>query len=87
MKKIIIRPQKIIYTIIYSIIFFALIKPDSLEHLGFNWLANILIGVDIVLILVLSTLMLRGKFKMSKMTGLIFLFFVFRIYCNCVIFE
>lgn len=87
MKKVTIRPQKFMYTVIYAIIFFALIKPDSLEHLGFKWLANILVGVDIVLILVLSTLMLRGKFKMSKMTGLIFLFFVFRIYCNCVIFE
>lgn len=82
MKKIIIRPQKIIYTIIYSIIFFALIKPDSLEHLGFNWLADLLIVVDILLIVILSILILKGKFKLSKMTRLIFLFFGFRIYYN-----
>ena len=82
MKKIIIRPQKIIYTIIYSIIFFALIKPDSLEHLGFNWLADLLIVVDILLIAILSILILKGKFRLSKMTRLIFLFFGFRIYYN-----
>lgn len=87
MKRIIIRPKKIIYTIIYAIIFFALIKPDSLEHLGLTWLANILIGVDVALILVLSILIFKGTFKISKMTNLIFLFFIFRLYCDYIIFK
>lgn len=87
MKRIIIRPKKTMYTIIYAIIFFALIKPDSLEHLGLTWLANTLIGLDVVLILVLSILILKGTFKISKMTTLIFLFFIFRFYCDSIIFK
>lgn len=73
--KIKININKIFQDLIYVIVFFALIKPDSLEYIGFTWLANLLVGLDGVLMIILLILLFAGKFKISKMSLLIMLYF------------
>lgn len=77
MKKIILYPKKCMITFFYAIIFFALLKPDSLEYLGFEWISNMLIALDGLIMLFLFFLLLTNKYKMSKMTILIIIYFIY----------
>lgn len=68
--------KNVLKIILYSIVFFALIKPDSLEYLGFTWLSNTLIVLDIILMMLLTLMLIANKFKMSKMTLIIIIYFI-----------
>lgn len=74
-------PYKKFLTIIsYAIIVFSLIKPDSLEYLGFGWLEYILIGLDGLVLCYMLLLMVSRAFFISKMSCIIILYFLFGLF-------
>lgn len=75
-RKLLFPYRKFILTISYAIVIFALIKPDSLGYLGFEWLEYLLIGLDGLLLCYLLLLVISGVYKISKITYIIILYFI-----------
>ena len=73
---LLIKPKEVRRIIIYASIFFALLKPDSLEYIGLGWLDTLLIGCDGFVLAYLGIKMLERKFHVSSMTTCVcFLYF------------
>lgn len=66
-----ILPSKIIKILFVSFLLFALIKPDSLEYLGFSWLNYILVFVDFFMIIILSGMVILKKYKVSHISKIL----------------
>ncbi len=75
-KPIKLRPKRIVKILLYSIVFFALIKPDSLEHIGLGWLNSALVIIDVILMGVMAYRALIGSYKISSATLLISLIYL-----------
>ena len=71
----IIYPKRVVKVLFYSIIFFALIKPDSLEHIGLKWMDTTLIVIDGMLMVIMSWFALIKKYRISLTTIIIFLIY------------
>lgn len=56
--------------------FFALIKPDSLDYIGLEWLDTLLMLLDCVALVVLAVLFLAGKIRFNPITMAITLLMV-----------
>lgn len=70
-----IYPKRILKILFYSILFFAFLKPDSLEHIGLKWLDISLVVIDGMLMIILCYFALIRKFKISSISlsiGLIY---------------
>jgi O-antigen ligase len=73
--KIKFSPKEICRTFIYSIVFLALLKPDSLLYIGLSWLDTLLIVCDGFIIVYLSLSLLIRRYKMSAISiGIICLY-------------
>lgn len=66
-----IYPKKIIKMLFYAIIFFALLKPDSLEHIGLKWLDILLVIIDGLLMLNMVFFAILKRYRISETTILI----------------
>lgn len=70
-----IYPKRILKILFYSILFFAFLKPDSLEHIGLKWLDISLVVIDGMLMIILCYFAIIRKFKISSISlsiGLIY---------------
>ncbi|MBM6860163.1 O-antigen ligase family protein [Clostridium saudiense] len=72
MKKTIkIYPIREIRTLFYAFIFFALLKPDSLEYIGLKWLDQALILLDGIIMAILLLFAITRRYRISIMTIII----------------
>lgn len=63
-----IHPKRITRNIVFSVVFFALLKPDSLAYLGLGWLDTLLIVCDAFVLLYFAEELLVRRYRMSHIT-------------------
>lgn len=62
--------------ILYSILIFAFIKPDSLEYIGLKWLDTLLILIDSTVMVVLFLFLITKKYRISNCSIIILLIYI-----------
>lgn len=75
-RKLVFSYKKMTAITMNAVIIFALIKPDSLEYLGFGWLEYILVGLDGLLFLYLLIKRARNEYVISEISRIVILYFV-----------
>lgn len=75
--KIRIYPKRILKIFVFSILFFALLKPDSLDHIGLKWLDISLVIIDGMLMFIMFFFAVIRKIKVSGTTFIIILIYFF----------
>ena len=70
-----LQPKRSLRIFIYSVVVFALLKPDSLAYIGLAWLDSLLILIDIFILLFVILQLIMQRYKMSGVTVCIILLY------------